>query len=91
MSAVRIAEKYQAVTNGATRIVNRSAKDGARSSLHYEDEGVLAHPSHQGVCGQHGMEDGGVTRGDLVMSETRALEDEWVNNVEVVVLYLPPL
>jgi hypothetical protein len=37
------------------------------------------------------MEDGGVTRGDLVMSETRALEDEWVNNVEAVVLYLPPL
>jgi hypothetical protein len=84
-------EKYQAVTNGATRNVNRSAKDGIRSSLHYGDEGVLAHPSHQGVCGRHGTEDDDVTRGDLVMSETKALEDEWVNKVKVVALYPPPL
>jgi hypothetical protein len=37
--------------------MNRSAKDGARSSLHYGGEGVLIHPSNQGVCGWHGVED----------------------------------
>lgn len=57
----------------ATRIANRSAKDGARSSLQYGDEGVLVHPSYQGVCGRHGTEDDDVTHGDLVMSETEAL------------------
>ena len=41
--------------------MNRSAKDGARSSLHYGGEGVLIHPSYQGVCGRHGTEDLGVT------------------------------
>jgi hypothetical protein len=49
--------------------MNRSAKDGVRSSLHYGGEGVLVHPSHQGVCGRHGMEDKYVTHGDLVSSE----------------------
>ena len=34
-----------------------SAKGGARSSLHYEGEGVLIHPPHQGVCGWHGTEE----------------------------------
>jgi len=33
--------------------MSRSAKDGVRSSLHYGGEGVLVHPSHQGVCGWH--------------------------------------
>jgi len=37
--------------------MNRSAKDGERSSLHYGGEGVLIHPSNQGVCGWHGVED----------------------------------
>jgi len=37
--------------------MNRSAKDGARSSLHYGGEGVLIHPSYQGVCGLRGAED----------------------------------
>jgi hypothetical protein len=46
--------------------MNRSAKDGARSSLHYGGEGVLIHPSHQGVCGWHGTEDLGVTPGELI-------------------------
>lgn len=36
--------------------MNRSAKDGARSSLHYGGGGVLIHPSNQGVCGWHGRE-----------------------------------
>jgi hypothetical protein len=46
--------------------MNRSAKDGARSSLHYGGEGVLIHPSYQGVCGRHGTEDQSVTPGGLV-------------------------
>jgi hypothetical protein len=53
---------------GATSAMNRSAKDGARSSLHYGGEGDLIHPSYQGVCGRHGMEDSQVTHGDLVSS-----------------------
>lgn len=50
---------------GATPTMNRSAKGGARSSLHYEGEGVLIHPPHQGVCGRHGMEEQCVTSGGL--------------------------
>jgi hypothetical protein len=46
--------------------MNRSAKDGNRSSLHYGGEGVLSHPSNQGVCGQHGAEEQCVTPGGLV-------------------------
>ena len=46
-------------------MTNRSAKGGARSSLHYRGEGDLIHPPHQGVCGRHGMEDQCVTLGDL--------------------------
>jgi hypothetical protein len=47
-------------------MMNRSAKDGARSSWHYGSEGVLTHPSYQGVCGRHGTEDLDVTPGGLV-------------------------
>src|SRR5580658_6854340 len=50
---------------GATPKTNRSAKDGARSSPHYGGEGVLIHPSHQGVCWRHDTEDSRVTPGDL--------------------------
>ena len=50
-------EKHRAVIEEATLKMNRSAKDGARSSLHYGGEGVLIHPSNQGVCGWHGVED----------------------------------
>ena len=46
--------------------MNRSAKDGARSSLHYAGEGVLIHPSYPGVCGRHGVEDPSVTPGGLL-------------------------
>jgi hypothetical protein len=46
-------------------MTNRSAKGGARSSLHYGGEGVLIHPPHQGVCGRHGREDQCVTPGEL--------------------------
>src|SRR5215472_6639984 len=53
---------------GATSTMNRSAEGGARSSLHYEGEGVLIHPPHQGVCGWHGTEEGCVTSGGLAGS-----------------------
>ena len=46
-------------------MMNRSAKDGARSSRHYDGEGVLTHPSHQGVCERHGTEELDVTPGGL--------------------------
>lgn len=46
-------------------MTNRSAKGGARLSLHYGGEGVLIHPPYQGVCGRHGMEDQYVTPGGL--------------------------
>ena len=53
---------------GATPKMNRSAKGGARSSLHYGGEGALIHPPHQGVCGRHGTEEQGVTSGGLAES-----------------------
>jgi hypothetical protein len=53
---------------GAAPTMNRSAKGGARSSLHYEGEGVLIHPPHQGVCGRHGTEEQRVTPGELAGS-----------------------
>jgi hypothetical protein len=37
--------KYRAVIEGATPLMKRSAKDGARSSLHYGGEGILIHPA----------------------------------------------
>ena len=52
---------------GATPKMNWSAK-GGRSSLHYEGEGVLIHPPHQGVCGRHGTEERCVTSGGLAGS-----------------------
>ena len=48
--------------------MNRSAKGGARSSLHFGDEGVLIHPPHQGDCGRHGTEGQRVTSGELAGS-----------------------
>ena len=48
-------------------MTNRSAEDGVRSSWHYGGEGVLTHPSYQGVCGRHGTEDLDVTPGGLVV------------------------
>jgi len=38
------AEKYRAVIDGVIPEMNRSAQGGARSSLHFRDEGVLIHP-----------------------------------------------
>jgi len=48
--------------------MNRSAKGGARSSLHYGGEGILIHPPHQGVCGRHSREEQGLTSGGLAES-----------------------
>ena len=48
--------------------MNRSARGGARSSLHFRDEGALIHPPHQGVCGRHGTEEQRVTSGGLAES-----------------------
>ena len=61
-------EKYRAVIDGGHPKMNRSAKGGARSSLHYGGEGVLIHPPHQGVCGRHGTEEQRVTSGGLAES-----------------------
>jgi hypothetical protein len=47
---------------------NRSAKGGARSSLHMWGEGVLIHPPYQGGCGRHGTEEQCVTSGELAGS-----------------------
>ena len=62
-----LAEQYRAVVKGVKPRANRSAKDGARSSWPYDGEGVLIHPSYQGVCERHGTEDLDVTPGGLVM------------------------
>lgn len=51
---------------GVTPTMNRSAKEGVRSSRHYGDEGVSILPSDQGVCGRHGAEEHGVTLRDLI-------------------------
>ena len=56
-----LAEQYRAVIEGATRLMNRLAKDGARSSRQYGSEGALPHPSYQGVCERHDTEDLDVT------------------------------
>jgi hypothetical protein len=61
-------EKYRAVIDGGHPERNRSAQGGARSSLHYEGEGVLIHPPRQGVCGWHGREEQRVTSGGLAGS-----------------------
>ncbi len=42
MESEGFAEKYRVVIEGATPLVNRSAKGGARSSLHYGGEGVFS-------------------------------------------------
>ena len=49
-------------------MMNRSAKGGARSSLHYGGEGILIHPPYQGDWGRHGTEEQRVTSGELAES-----------------------
>src|SRR5713101_4132576 len=50
-------EKYRAVIDGGHPEDELVGQRWARSSLHYEGEGVLIHPPHQGVCGWHGTEE----------------------------------
>src|SRR5487761_2620444 len=69
---------------GAAPPMNRSAKGGTRSSLHYGGEGVLIHPPHQGVCGRHGTEEQRVTSGGLVQSPGGTGESEPISESEVV-------
>ncbi len=64
-------------------MMNRSAKGGARSSLHYGGEGVLIHPPHQGVCGRHGTEEQCVTSGGLAQSLGGTGESEPISESEV--------
>ena len=63
--------------------MNRSAKGGAKSSLNYEDEGVLIHPPHQGVCGQHGTKEQCVTSGELAESPGGTGVSEPISESEV--------
>ena len=42
--------KYRAVIEWGKPLMNRSAKDGIRSSPHYWAKAFLIHPSYQGVC-----------------------------------------
>src|ERR1035441_768707 len=62
------AEKYRAVIEGGCPEDEPVGQRWARSSLHYEGEGVLIHPPHQGVCGRHGTEERRVTSGGLAES-----------------------
>jgi hypothetical protein len=62
--------------------MNRSAKGGARSSLHYEGEGVLIHPPYQGVCGRHGTEEQRVTSGGLAESPSGIGESRPISESE---------
>ena len=64
--------------------MNRSAKGGARSSLHFWDEGVLIHPPHQGDCGQHGTEEQRATSGELTESLGDTGVSEPISKSEVV-------
>ena len=61
-------EKYRAVIDGGHPEDELVGQRRCRSSLHYEGEGVLIHPPHQGVCGPHGTEEQRVTSGGLAGS-----------------------
>jgi hypothetical protein len=76
-------EKYRAVIDGGHPEMNRSAKGGTRSSLHYGGEGVLIHPPHQGVCGRHGTEEQGVTSGKLAESSDGTEVNRLISESEV--------
>src|SRR3954469_6148373 len=60
-------EKYRAVIDGGHP---EDEPDGQRWGKveHYEGEGVLIRPPHQGVCGRHGTEEQRVTSGGLAGS-----------------------
>ena len=70
-------------------MTNRSAKDGARSSLHYGGEGELIHPPHQGVCGRHGTEEQCVISGGLAQSPGGTEGSEPISESEVAIVAVP--
>src|ERR1051326_8461666 len=74
---------------GANSKMNWSAKGGAKSSLHYEGEGLLIHPPHQGVCGWHGTEERRVTSGGLTESAGGTGVSRPINESEVASDALP--
>ena len=76
-------EKYRAVIDEGCLKMNRSAKGGTRSSLHYGGEGVLIHPPHQGVCGWHGTEEQCVTSERLIGSPGSAGVSEPISESEM--------
>jgi hypothetical protein len=61
-------EKSRAVINGGRPSDEPVGQRWDRSSLHHGGEGVLIHPSYQGDCGWHGMEEQCVTSGGLTVS-----------------------
>ena len=63
--------------------MNRSAKGGTRSSLHYGGEGELIHPPDQGVCGRHGTEEERVTSGGLSPSPSGSGVSKPISESEV--------
>ena len=69
--------------------MNRSAKSGARSSLHYGGEGVLIHPLYQGVCGWHGTEEQRVTSGGLAESPGGTGVSKFISGSEMASDVLP--
>lgn len=56
-----------------------------------EAKAFSVHPSNQGVCGRHGMEDGVVTHGDLVSSEWKHRQGPVYKVAEVEVVVHVPL
>lgn len=63
---------------------NWSAKERARSSLHYGGEGILVHLSYQGVCRRHDAEDLCVTPGELnVYLDGNKISDSISNKSEM--------
>ena len=76
-------EKCRAVIDEGCLKMNRSAKGGTRSSLHYGGGCVLIHPPHQGVCGWHGTEEQCVTSGRLIGSPGSAGVSEPISESEM--------
>ena len=61
-------ENYQAVIDEGCLNDEPVGQRRGKVEPHYGGEGVLIHPSYQGVCGRHGREGSQVTHGDLVSS-----------------------
>jgi len=82
MESERHEEKYRAIIDGETRDEPVSQRWG-RSSLSFDDEGVLIRPPHQGDCGRHGTEGQRVTSGELGESSGGTGVNEPISGSEV--------